>query len=293
MKGFSIILPTLHRSDFLLNTVKDLMRQKFHYNFEIIVVDQSDQADEAIETLANANQIIKYHHIITFKGLPEARNYGASHSNYDYLLYLDDDISCKSNLLEEHFKYLQNETIDLVAGGITEKYNQNKDSVTGKFDNYTATPLRGFHIPGKKNVDHAGGGNFSIKKTVFNNLGGFDENLTKGAALYEETDFCMRLKRKGHSIFYNHDAHVFHLAAATGGCRVTDIENYIFALSRNRIIIIQRYLSLFYKITAHAYLFKLIVSYVIAYKNLKIFKSYLQGQKEGKLTANKAPLRTV
>lgn len=292
MKGFSIIIPTLNRTSFLLDTLKDLVMQQFEHPFEIIIVDQSVREDEQVRTYSKDIDFIKYKYITHFKGLPEARNYGATEAVYDYLLYLDDDIRCTSNLLQEHFKFLDRDHISVVAGGITERYKDNRDCEVGKFVKSTANPLRGFHIDLQQEVDHAGGGNFSIKKEIFDQIGGIDEGLTKGAALYEETDICLRLSNAGHRIFYNHKAHMYHLAAETGGCRVPDIHKYIYSLSRNRTMIIQRYLPYFYKITAHLYLIKLIAAYTIAYKDKGILKSYYQGQKEGKKAGKQNPLRT-
>lgn len=293
MIGFSVIIPTLNRTFFLLTTLKDLVVQEFEYPFEIVIVDQSKKKDHKVIDFIKDFNFINYHHITSFKGLPQARNYGATNANYDYLLYLDDDIRCETNLLKQHYLFLKNKNISVVAGGITEKFKKNTNCETGKFVYKIADPLRGFHIEGQKEVDHAGGGNFSIKKKVFEDIGGVDEHLTKGAALYEETDFCLRIKNAGHTIFYNYKAHMFHLAAETGGCRVPDIRKYIFSLSRNRTIIINRYLPWHNKITANLYLLKLIFSYTIAYKDFNIFKNYSAGCKEGKIIAKQAPLRTV
>lgn len=293
MKGFSVIIPTLNRTTFLLATLKDIVVQDFELPYEIIIVDQSSQKDETVISYISGYDFINYRHILDFRGLPEARNYGASIAKYDYLLYLDDDITCNSELLSQHYTFLDVEGISMVAGGITEKYKTNVDCEIGKFIKYTATPLRGFHKEGHKEVDHAGGGNFSIKKSAYDEVGGVDEHLTKGAALYEETDFCLRLKEAGHTIYYNHKAHVFHLAAEEGGCRVPDIHKYIFSLSRNRTIVIERHLSWFHKITASLFLTKLIFSYAIAYKDRSIFKSYFKGKKEGKHIAKQPILQIV
>lgn len=293
MKGLSIIIPTLHRTSYLVTTLNDLIVQVFKHPFEIIIVDQSNQPDKEITDFTLEHDVIKYHHITGFKGLPQARNYGATKAKYNYLLYLDDDIRCDKNLLSEHYLFLDKDDIAVVAGGITEKFKKNTNAKIGKFIYTTATPSRGFHINDQKEVDHAGGGNFSVKKAIFNKIGGIDEHLTKGAALYEETDFCLRVKKAGYKIFYHHKAHMTHLAAETGGCRVTDIRKYIFALSRNRTIVIERYLPWFYKITANLYLLKLAFSYTVAYKDKAILKCYYRGLKEGKQVAQQTPLRTV
>lgn len=69
-------------------------------------------------------------------------------------------------------------------------------------------------------MDHAPGGNSSVWRPILRDLDGIDEGLQVGAALYEETDFCLRVKRAGHRIYFNGRARVTHLAVATGECRV-------------------------------------------------------------------------
>lgn len=292
MSGFSVIIPTLARTTFVINTLKDLAQQEFKHPFEIIVVDQSQQRDDAVVAFAKAYSYINYHFITHFKGLPEARNYGVSVSKYDYILFLDDDINCGPNLLHEHFESLNTKKVGIVAGGITERFNGNIDCEVGKFVKYSASPLRGFHKDVEKEVDHAGGGNFSIKKSIFKEVGGVDEHLTKGAALYEETDLCIRVIKAGHLIVYNYKAHMYHLAAETGGCREPDIHRYIFALSRNRSVIIKRYLPWYYRLTANLYLLKLVLAYSRGYRDLSLYKSYKKGRKEGRKVALKSILNT-
>lgn len=292
MKGISVIIPTLHRTDFVLKTLQDLVAQKFQLSFEVLVIDQSQDIDKKVKDFCEAQTYIKYHHITFFKGLPEARNYGASKSKYEVLLFLDDDIECEADLLQEHYKSIQKSGVGVIAGGITEKFKENKKVKVGVFIKRIAHPLRGFHIKTKQEVDHAGGGNFSVKKTVYDEVGGVDENLTVGAALYEETDFCLRVKKEGYTIYFNYDAHVYHLAAPSGGCRVEEIDRYIYSLSRNKTIIIQRYLSVVHKFSAKAYLLRLILSYALAYKSLSVLKAYLNGVQEGKRVGGLTVKRT-
>lgn len=283
MKPFSIIIPTLNRTEYLLNTLQDLVVQDYKDKFEIIIVDQSEQEDEEVIDFSIKHETVKYHFIQHFKGLPEARNYGAKMANYEYLLFLDDDISCGSNLLREHLESFNDNNVGIGAGGITEKHLSNTGNTTGCFKSIYATPIAGFHLKSNSNsyVDHAKGCNFSVKKDFFFEVGGIDEQLTKGAALYEETDFCLRVRKAGYKIWFNYDAHVYHLAAETGGCRVPEIDKYIYSLARNRSLIIRRHLPWYNQMTAKLFLLKLVLAYIKAYKSKSIWIAYLEGKKEG------------
>ena len=94
-KGISIILPTLNRADYLASTVDCLIEQDFGEPYEIIIVDQSAAIDSTMYSRAkDSDTLIKYYHVTEFRGLPEARNFGVQHTQYAYILFLDDDIEC-------------------------------------------------------------------------------------------------------------------------------------------------------------------------------------------------------
>lgn len=294
MDGISVIVPTLNRTNFIINTLQALMVQQFRRPYEVIVVDQSEQPDQHVKDFAATyvGQII-YCHITTFRGLPEARNFGWQHARFDYLLYLDDDIEIDSNLLEEHYKYIIKPEIGVVAGGITERYKKNPHVLKiGEYNFYTASPIRGFNMNKKCYVDHAPGGNFSIKKELIERCGGSDEYLNVGAALYEESDLCLRIKETGSVIFFNYDAHIFHLAANTGGCRVSDINKYIYSLVHNRSLIIARHLNSLQRMTATVYLIKLVLSYSLSYKKC-LFGTFFQAYKRGAIHGKSTPKCTI
>src|SRR5690606_1705660 len=66
----SVVIPTLNRYEFLVNVFKDLEHQTYK-NFEVVVVDQSDNFDESIYKNLNLN--IKFWHQKE-KALCKARN---------------------------------------------------------------------------------------------------------------------------------------------------------------------------------------------------------------------------
>lgn len=286
MDGISVVIPTLNRTEIVLNTISAVLSQKFDKPWEVIVVDQSDLLDFKLIDIKDNRY--HYYHVTQFKGLPEARNFGVQHALYDYILFLDDDIECENNLLTEHYKYIIKPEIGVVAGGITEKFKLNPScKITGYFHNITAVPERGFDKKQRLFVDHAGGGNYSIKKAIFKQIGGVDEYLNYGAALYEETDLCLRVKKIGYKVFFNYDAHVWHLAVPSGGCRVNDLSKYIRSLVHNRALIISRHLKWYYQVTATLYLLRLVLAYAIKNNDFSLFllfvSNYKKGYKKGKL----------
>lgn len=289
MEGMTVIVPTLNREDYILKTIQMLLNQTFGCSYEILIIDQSDTENNEIKKWSEeTNSIIKYYHCTEFRGLPEARNFGVSKAAYDYILFLDDDIELGSNLLSEHYKYLKDPNVGVVAGGITEKFRKDVDvKKVGFFDYVRAMPYRGYHMDKSGYVDHGGGGNYSIKKCVFNEVGGVDEYLNYGAALNEETEICIRVKKAGYKIYFNYHAHIIHLAAESGGCTVMNQRKYVQSMVHNKALVITRHLKWYYKITAVLYLLRSVTSFVVRNYNfsfyIDFFSAYKLGRKKGKL----------
>ncbi|OLE56105.1 MAG: hypothetical protein AUG74_20065, partial [Bacteroidetes bacterium 13_1_20CM_4_60_6] len=195
-----MVVPTLNRNCVLIQSLEDLLAQEFR-PLEILVVDQSDEPSQALAQLVSRHtEVIRWHRV-PFRGLPAARNYGWQHARYDAVLYVDDDIRCGSKLVAEHVRALRLPRVGVVAGGIEQATRVEPASDSpGAFNTWTANPTRGFAATSEREVDHAAGGNFSVWRSLIEGLGGIDEMLQVGAALYEETDFCLRAKRAGYRV---------------------------------------------------------------------------------------------
>jgi len=61
----------------------------------------------------------------------------------------------------------------------------------------------------------------------FDKAGRFDTRYIRNA-LYEEVDFCLRMKKAGFRVFYHPPAEVTHFRAESGGCRKITGSDYLF-----------------------------------------------------------------
>jgi GT2 family glycosyltransferase len=68
-------------------------------------------------------------------------------------------------------------------------------------------------------VDHMQGCNMSFRRDVFDDVGLFDEIYTH-SSLRNESDFCLRIRSKGHRLIYNPAVAVYHNESASGGTRM-------------------------------------------------------------------------
>ena len=289
-QGLSIVIPTLNRGSYLIDTLHDLLAQEYR-PIEIVVVDQSNEESPAVHELVLKYSHLISHHRVSFRGLPLARNYGWQKAKYEAIVFLDDDIRCGPSLVSEHLRGLTRPNIGMVAGGIDERDSLNEyDAKPGCFNSWTATPQRGFNATGECLVKHVPGGNFSAWRSLLQAVGGFDEALAMGAALYEETELCLRVQECGFDIYFNGSARVQHLAAGNGGCRIFNLPDYMGSLAHNRAILIGRHLRWFQTPAAYLRLLQLFISYAAHYHTLDIFRPGLAGFLKGRRAAKQPPL---
>lgn len=289
--GATVVVPTLNRGTVAADCVRDLLAQT-HRPLEILVVDQSERASDELKVLAESQPDLVHWHRLTFRGLPAARNYGWQHAAHEVIVFVDDDIRCGPGLVTEHIRALCLPNVGVVAGAVDETEAQKPSEPTGIFRRWTATPLRGFEADWEGEVDHAPGGNFSTWRHLIARLGGIDERFQVGAALYEETDYCLRVRGAGLRIYFNGRARLTHLGFRSGGCRVPDISQYALGLAQNRTILIQRYLKWYHLPSAFLELSRLSMAYVVHYRRLDVFTSFVVGCLKGLRAGKRAPICT-
>jgi len=290
--GVSVIVPTLQRGDFLADCLRDLAGQT-HDLLEVVIVDQSEtvppQVEEALRLLGERAS----HYRVNFRGLPSARNFGWQFAKHEHLIFVDDDVRLPPDFVERHMDALTTPGVGVVAGGFDEpKRGHDAGPNTGRFFRHTCDPHRGFAASGRFEVDHVPGGNFSTRKSLLSQIGGFDETLNYGAALYEDLDFSLRAKASGCRILFDGAARLTHLAAPSGGCRVDQVTRYTHALGHNRSLIIARHLNRAEQATAYAYLLKLFAAYAVHYRNGAAVAEGLSGLRRGRTAGKQPPVCT-
>ncbi len=179
----SIIIPTYNRKELLrkcLNSIWNCILPSCGY--EVVVVDDgsSDGTLEYLkqESLVRANLVVLSQNN---SGPATARNAGAKKAKGDILAFTDDDCVVSAQWLSA-----------IEEGMLSNKYLALEGPV--KSDTYkNISPLT--HI-----IEHEGPKGFmtcnlTVKKNVFEQIGGFDENFMNAA--HEDVDLCLRVLKFG------------------------------------------------------------------------------------------------
>lgn len=193
---FSIIIPTYNSAQ-TIELLLDSISKSSCENFEVIVVD--DGSTDNTERIVSSSQypissfqFVKQKH----KGAGAARNLGAKKAKGKILIFADSDVVFFKNTLSELAKSFKNQKVKAVVG-LYDKSPANQSLFTNfkamrdyfyMFESDSKYPMGGF-----------GGWISAIRKTLFQDLGGFDESY-RGAGM-EDYEFAWRLIKKTRIIF--------------------------------------------------------------------------------------------
>jgi len=185
----SIVMPTYQRRDVARAAVRALGRLDYAGDIELIVV-----VDGSTDGTAMAIQAIDLPFPMTVieqdnAGASAARNRGAELARNDILLFLDDDMVADPDLLTEHAR-LHRDGADAVIG----ETPVHPDSPGGFLPESVARWINSTRVRSPLSPFDIFTGQLSVKRSVFEALGGFDPALTRdGAFGNEDADFGVKL----------------------------------------------------------------------------------------------------
>jgi glycosyltransferase involved in cell wall biosynthesis len=193
----AVIIPTLNRYKYLKDALNDLENQLYK-NFEVIVVDQSDDFDENFyKQFQICLKIIRQPE----KKLWTARNNAVKNTAASLLLFFDDDSRVESDWITQHIKCIDFFKADISAGvslavigqKISDSYNYFRWAT--QFDS----------------------GNAMVRRDVFKKIGLFDEQFN--GMRMGDGEFGYRSYINGFKSISNHKAPRVHLKVSEGGLR--------------------------------------------------------------------------
>lgn len=192
-----VVIPTLNRYNYLKNVLRDLENQSYQ-NFEVIVIDQSDNFDRDFYKDYHLNIRVIYQKT---RALWTARNKAVALSKADYLLFFDDDSIVRPDWIFHHLKCLDFFKVD-VSAGVSFTATGGKVSKSYNFFRW---------------ADQFDSGNAMVKRNVFEKTGLFD--LSFNGMRMGDGEFSFRLYKNGIKSISNSKASRIHLKAPEGGLR--------------------------------------------------------------------------
>ena len=209
----SVVIPTMGRHAILRRALERLAVQEGAPEFEVIVAADAAEPDlDAVRAVAGEHRVVQ----ATVPGVSAARNAGWQAAEHKLVLFLGDDILAEPGLVAAHARLHDLEPQGNVAVQGTVRWA----------DELARTPFMDFIDEGRWQFDFpreqdagidAGWGRFyacnaSLKRSLLEDSGGFDEDFTWG---YEELELSRRLHDRAFVLRWAPDARAEHLHPPT------------------------------------------------------------------------------
>ncbi|NKB34513.1 MAG: glycosyltransferase [Pseudomonadales bacterium] len=188
--------------------------------FELIVIDNasSDSSNALLDKMDNANIVRNTDNL----GFVKAVNQGAELARGEYLLLLNNDAVIHERTLSAALSSIRDDASVGAVGGkivLTDGSLQEAGSIIWRDGSCLGYGRGGDPDAGayqfERDVDYCSGAFLLFRQSDFKELGGFD--LDYAPAYYEESDFCIRLQKKGLRVVYNPKAIITHYEFASSG----------------------------------------------------------------------------
>ncbi|BBM69332.1 glycosyltransferase family 2 protein [Rhodothermus marinus] len=287
----SVVIPTYRRTDTLFDTINMVLKNNYE-NFEVIVVDQTEEHPERIIShLGRLKYDRRFKYIkISIPNLPLARNVGLRYAKGDVIIYIDDDVELGEDFIAAHVRRYEDPQVGAVAGRIVDinspLANESDEHLKNrprpgriKSDGHLITRFNQVGYYGE--VEWGQGCNMSFRRVALEEVGGFDERFTH-TAICEEVDVFCRIRKKGWKAVFEPDAQVTHLVNNTGGCRSQrEIRDRLLSHYRNRTLFLLKNLGLW--VWCKHFLLQLRAIYsatrIFEFSLLDVIKSWFEGIK--------------
>jgi glycosyltransferase involved in cell wall biosynthesis len=216
--SISVVICTRDRPDQLENCLRSLQTSS-HPPQEIIVVDNAPHTDMTCQRVA---QIPGVKYVLEPRpGLDIARNTGIHHSTGDIIAFTDDDVQIHPNWLVGVQRAFTNPQVQAMTGLVLpieiateaqdmfEQYwSFNRGYCRLEFDTQYFQQLKPWGVPA---WCVGAGANMAFRRSLFEQVGEFDERLDVGAAgCSGDSEMWYRIMAAGGTCLYEPTAVVFH-----------------------------------------------------------------------------------
>lgn len=200
----SVIVPIYNSEKYLQECLESLKNQDYN-SYEVILIDDgsTDKSKKICETFTTQNSNFKLYSQENL-GASSARNMGISKANGEYIIFVDSDDYCKSNMLEELSKKLKEDS--LLAFGYIKKY-RNKELIVN---------TKSFCINNKNEIyekifmDNAIGGNIANKVFSAKIIKQYNIKFNLNIHYCEDMLFLYEYVKKCNEVIYIEDTYYYY-----------------------------------------------------------------------------------
>lgn len=220
----SIVIPVYNQFEYTYACVKSILQNSGHISYEILIADDcSTDLTQDIETIITGLRSIR--NLENMRFLRNC-NHAAEFAQGKYILFLNNDTQVQDNWLVALVEPMEkDQSIGMTgsklvypdgrlqeAGGILWRngsawnYGNRADPTAPEY-NYV------------KDVDYVSGASICIRKTLWKEIGGFDDRFAP--AYYEDSDLAFEVRKHGFRVVYQPFSVVVHFEGRSNGLDIT------------------------------------------------------------------------
>jgi len=177
----SIVIPTFNEGLYIGKLLETITKQTYK-DYEVIVVDAAS-IDSTRKVVNKYKKKIKKLSFLIYKekGVPKARNYGASKAKGEYILFLDADVLLTKNFLKNIYNEFEERYLDVATCYITPLSKKYIDKILHDVANLAL-------LTGQYLSPRAPGFCIFVTRRLHNRINGFNINCH----LAEDHDYVQR-----------------------------------------------------------------------------------------------------
>jgi len=208
----SVVVCTRNRADRIAVALDSLARLETEgrFTYEVLVVDNGSTDDTAavVDRIATAFPVTLRRVYEDRTGVGRARNRGVAEASGEWIAFFDDDQAADRRWLAELLGLAERKQLRCVGGQVRLKLPPGVERDLSP----VCRMLLGCSVDMSVERRYTpsctpGAGNLMVHRTVFAEVGGFDEACSRG----EDTDLFVRMYKAGIEAWYSPDAAIDHL----------------------------------------------------------------------------------
>ena len=217
----SIIVPAYNQEKYTLACVESIIKNTDNVTYEIIIMDDKSPHQSAREIYKYMKNII-FHSNEENLGFLRNCNKGATFSNGKYLLFLNNDTNVQPGWLSSLVDLIgTSEEIGMVGSRLVYPNGQQQEAGGIVWNDASGWNFGRLDNPQKpeynyvKEADYLTGAAMMILKSLWDEIGGFDERYVP--AYYEDTDLAFEVRKHGYKTLFQPKSVVIHFEGISNG----------------------------------------------------------------------------